>query len=128
MPAAEAAIPVVDDGLVRGDGVFEVIRVYDGRPYALADHLDRMERSIANLRLQGGAFDRPVLGREVGDLLDARGGRHDGCLRIMLTAGGHRILLTEPLPPTAERIPLAPRAQPPPRPPDRGESLPVPPN
>src|SRR4051812_5999697 len=119
MPAAEAAIPVVDDGLVRGDGVFEVIRVYDGRPYALADHLDRMERSIANLRLQGGAFDRPVLEREVGELLDARGGRHDGCLRIMLTAGGHRIPLTKPLPPPAGRIPPAPPTHAPTRPLDR---------
>src|SRR3954454_22954781 len=106
MPAAEATIPVVDDGLVRGDGVFEVIRVYDGRPYALDHHLDRMERSIANLRLQG-APDRELLEREVAELLEARGGLHDGGLRIMLTAGGRRILLTEPLPEMAERASLA---------------------
>ena len=51
MPAADAMIPVTDEGLIRGDGVFEVIRVYDGMPYAFDAHLARMERSAANLRL-----------------------------------------------------------------------------
>ena len=34
MLASEAVIPVTDEGLIRGDGAFEVIRVYDGVPYA----------------------------------------------------------------------------------------------
>jgi hypothetical protein len=34
MPVREATIPVTDDGLLRGDGAFEVIRVYDGQPSA----------------------------------------------------------------------------------------------
>src|SRR3954466_1709154 len=98
MPAAEATIPATDDGLVRGDGVFEVIRVYDGKPYAMSEHLDRIERSIANLKLTE-APARGVLEREAAELLEARGGAaFDGGLRIMLTAGGRRILITEPLP------------------------------
>jgi branched-chain amino acid aminotransferase len=32
LPVAEARIPVTDEGLLRGDGVFEVLRVYEGRP------------------------------------------------------------------------------------------------
>ena len=52
MPSRDATIPATDEGLLRGDGIFEVIRVYDGRPFALADHLDRLERSGANLRLE----------------------------------------------------------------------------
>jgi branched-subunit amino acid aminotransferase/4-amino-4-deoxychorismate lyase len=51
MPVAEAMIPVSDEGLVRGDGVFEVIRVYDAVPYAMEEHLARLERSACNLRL-----------------------------------------------------------------------------
>ena len=51
MPAAEATIPVTDEGLIRGDGVFEVIRVYDGTPYAFDAHLARLQRSAENLRL-----------------------------------------------------------------------------
>jgi branched-chain amino acid aminotransferase len=105
-PAAEARIPATDEGLIRGDGVFEVIRVYAGRPFALADHLDRLERSHRNLRLQG-EVPRGELEREAPELLEARGGeRFDGLLRIVLTAGGRRLLLTEPLPPTPERIRL----------------------
>jgi branched-chain amino acid aminotransferase len=114
LPAGEATIPVTDDGLVRGDGAFEVIRVYDGRPYALREHLDRMERSVANLRLAG-APERPVLEREVAELLEARGGSFDGGLRIMLTAGGRRILITEPLSPFPDRARLAHVTYAPPR-------------
>src|ERR687897_2180298 len=105
MPAEEATIPATDEGLLRGDGAFEVIRVYDGRPFALADHLDRLERSAANLRLSG--VPRAELEAEVPELLGARGGAEvDGCLRILLTRGGHPPLLTEPLPPTPERVRL----------------------
>jgi branched-chain amino acid aminotransferase len=105
LPAEEATIPATDEGLLRGDGVFEVIRVYDGRPFALADHLDRLERSAANLRLDGVA--RSELETEIPELLEARGGRaFDGCLRVVLTRGGRRLLLTEPLPLTPERVRL----------------------
>src|SRR4051795_6362211 len=94
-PAEEATIPVVDEGFIRGDGVFEVIRVYDGKPYKLAEHLDRLERSAANLRL-GWEVPRAELESETAALLDARGGSEfDGALRIVLTRGGRRLLLTE---------------------------------
>ena len=99
LPAREATIPATDEGLLRGDGAFEVIRVYDGRPFALADHLDRIERSAANLRLD--EVPRTELESEIPELLEQRGGAEfDGCLRIVLTRGGHRLLLTEPLPST----------------------------
>jgi branched-chain amino acid aminotransferase len=105
LPAEEATIPATDEGLLRGDGVFEVIRVYDGRPFALADHLDRLERSAANLRLD--AVPRAELESEIPELLDARGGAlFDGYLRVVLTRGGRRLLLTEPLPSTPERVRL----------------------
>jgi branched-chain amino acid aminotransferase len=100
--AEEAVIPVVDEGFIRGDGVFEVIRVYDGRPYALTEHLDRLERSAANLRL-GWEVPRQALEAEASDLLDARGGTDfDGALRIVLTRGGRRLLLTEQVAPAPE--------------------------
>jgi branched-chain amino acid aminotransferase len=51
LEAREARIPAVDDGLLRGDGVFEVVRLYAGRPFALDEHLERMAGSAANLRL-----------------------------------------------------------------------------
>ena len=101
-PAEETFIPATDEGLLRGDGAFEVIRVYDGGAFALADHLDRLERSAASLRLP--EVPRPELEREIAELLEARGGpAFDGGLRVVLTRGGRRLLLTEPLheiPPT----------------------------
>ncbi len=79
--------------------------MYDGRPFAVPDHLDRIERSAANLRLDD--VPRSQLESEIPELLAERGGAEfDGCLRIVLTRGGHRILLTEPLPPSPERIRL----------------------
>ena len=106
-PALETAIPVTDPGFLRGDGAFEVVRVYGGRPFALDAHLDRMQLSAANLRLEG-RFPRLEYEREAAALLAERGGEaFDGLLRLVLTRGGHRLLVTEPLPPTPERIRLA---------------------
>jgi len=101
--AGETMVPVVDDGFIRGDGVFEVVRVYDGQPFALPDHLDRLERSAANLRL-GQEVPRKALEREAALLVEERGGpSFDGCLRLVLTRGGRRLLVTEPVPSGAER-------------------------
>jgi branched-chain amino acid aminotransferase len=100
--ADEARIPVTDEGLLRGDGAFEVVRVYDGAPFVLTEHLDRMGRTAATLRLEG-LFHRDLYAAEAEELLEARGGRSfDGCLRMVLTRGGRRLLLTEQLPLAAE--------------------------
>jgi branched-chain amino acid aminotransferase len=105
--AAKTSIPVTDEGFLRGDGAFEVVRVYDGRPYALDEHLDRMAGSAAALRIEG-PFPRAELEREAAELLDQRGGREfDGCLRLVLTRQVRRLLITEPLPRSPERPRLA---------------------
>jgi branched-chain amino acid aminotransferase len=99
-PAEEARIPVTDEGLTRGDGAFEVLRLYDGRPFALAEHLARLERTCAGLRL---GFDAGALRSEIDALLDAAGAV-EALLRVVLTRGGRRILTVEPLP---ARLPAA---------------------
>jgi branched-chain amino acid aminotransferase len=104
MPAAEAHIPATDEGLLRGDGVFEVLRLYGGRPFALADHLGRLERSAANLRLP---LDLDTVHGDVATLLTAAGtGPEHGLLRIVLTRGGRRLLMTESLPDNPPQIRL----------------------
>ena len=95
MPTAEARIPVTDEGLLRGDGAFEVLRLYGGVPFALEDHLARLATSAANLRLDA---DLAVLRREIGALLEAAE-PDAGLLRVVLTRGGRRLAMVEPLPP-----------------------------
>ncbi len=95
LPAAEATVPATDEGLIRGDGVFEVIRVYDGRPFALDAHLARLERSAAGIRLP---LDLEAIRADANRLLAAAGAGPDhAALRIVLTRGGRRLLLTEAL-------------------------------
>lgn len=47
VPLSEARIPVLDRGFIFGDGIYEVVPVYDGRPFRLTQHLKRLERSLA---------------------------------------------------------------------------------
>jgi len=51
MPLAEAKVSVEDRGFQFGDGVYEVIRTYQGRPFSLDAHLARLDRSAAALNL-----------------------------------------------------------------------------
>jgi D-alanine transaminase len=51
MPLAEATVSVEDRGFQFGDGVYEVIRTYRGRPFELEAHLARLERSAQALDL-----------------------------------------------------------------------------
>src|SRR5688572_9401052 len=99
----EATIEVTDDGLLRGDGAFEVLRLYRGRPFALDDHLARLARSARALRLP---ID-PALVRREAEALVAHAGPADAMLRIVLTRGGRRLLLVEDLPAHDPTISLA---------------------
>jgi branched-chain amino acid aminotransferase len=102
-PTAGAVVPLRDDGLYRGDGAFEVIRIYGGRLFALEDHLDRLQRSAAAIELD---FDRTALEHEIEALIEAAG-EADGQLRVIVTRGGRRIAATEVLPPHADTLRLA---------------------
>ena len=92
--AEEARVPVTDEGLTRGDGGFEVMRLYAGRPFAYEDHMARLGRTAAGLRLD---YDEDALRAETAALLEASG-PVEGLLRVIITRGGRRILTVEPLP------------------------------
>lgn len=93
-PVAETRISVTDEGLLRGDGGFEVARLYGGRPFAMEDHYARLQRTCNGLRLE---FDLTALRAEVDALLEETG-PIEGLLRIVLTRGGRRLAMIEPLP------------------------------
>ena len=92
-PADQARIPVTEEGLLRGDGGFDALRLYGGRPCALAAHLARFERTCAGLRL---TVEHEALHAEIQALLEAAG-PVDGVLRFYATRGGRRIVLVEPI-------------------------------
>jgi branched-chain amino acid aminotransferase len=98
--AEDARIPVTDEGLLRGDGGFEVVRLYGGRPFAWRDHLARLGRTCAGLRLEA---DIDALAAEAVALLE-QAGEEDALLRLVVTRGGRRIAIVEPLP---ERVATA---------------------
>ncbi len=81
----DAVVSVFDRGLFYGDGLFETLRVYDGRPFALAAHIDRLRRSAA---LLGFPVPRRPWQRIVRSLLDRNGlGSADAWVRVILTRG-----------------------------------------
>lgn len=52
MPIEEARVPVLDRGFIFGDGVYELIPVYSGVPFRMDEHLARLERSLAAVRIR----------------------------------------------------------------------------
>ena len=52
MPVEEARVPVLDRGFIFGDGVYELIPVYSRVPFRLDEHLARLERSLAAVRIR----------------------------------------------------------------------------
>ncbi len=104
MPPEEATISILDDGLLRGDGAFEVIKLYGGHPFRLEDHYARLGRSAAAIELD---FDLDALRAEL-DALVAEEADPDGCLRVVATRGGRRVLTIERVPdwPASARIAL----------------------
>src|SRR6185369_17145355 len=52
VPIAEATLPVTDWGFTRSDVVYDVVHVFKGGFFRLADHLDRFERSMAKRRIR----------------------------------------------------------------------------
>jgi branched-chain amino acid aminotransferase len=96
-PVGEARIPVTDEGFLRGDGGFEVLRVYGGRPFALDDHFARLAHTCAGLRIDADLEALRVEARAVVT-------EPESLLRLVVTRGGRRIAIAEPLP---ERPPTA---------------------
>lgn len=79
-----AALRVTDHGLTVGDGVFETLKVVDGRPFALGPHLDRLDRSARGLGLD--TPDRVAVETGIRAVLEAEN-LPLGRLRITVTGG-----------------------------------------
>jgi branched-chain amino acid aminotransferase len=82
---AEAKISVFDHGLLYGDGVFEGIRIYNGRIFKLGEHIDRLYRSAKAIFL-----DIPTTKEEMSSLVSEtvrKNGKDNGYIRLIVTRG-----------------------------------------
>lgn len=52
LPLEEAKIPVLDRGFIFGDGVYEVIPIFNGRLFRLQEHLQRLDNSLKSIHLE----------------------------------------------------------------------------
>jgi D-alanine transaminase len=73
LPLAEARISPLDRSFLFGDGIYEVIPVYDGRAFRFAAHAERLARSLAALRIRD-PYSREQWRRIVEELIGANGG------------------------------------------------------
>ncbi|MGH8736967.1 MAG: D-amino acid aminotransferase [Burkholderiales bacterium] len=51
LPIEQATVPVLDRGFIFGDGVYELVPVYSRVPFRIDEHLRRLERSLAEVRI-----------------------------------------------------------------------------
>ena len=113
LPAAQALVPVNDRGFMYGDGLFETTRVVNGRPFRLAQHLERLVRGAEYLKIPL-PYSPKEIQKFAAQLVEANT-LPDAVLRVTLTRGaGERgytpgatatptlVMSLHPLPPQPE--------------------------
>lgn len=85
LPLDQACVPVLDRGFIFGDGVYEVIPVYAGKPFRLAHHLQRLNNSLHNIYLPNPLSDDAW--ETVLQEIISRNGDGDQSLYLQVTRG-----------------------------------------
>ncbi len=85
-PRAEAVVSVFDSGFMLGDGVWEGLRVHDGRIAFLDRHLDRLFEGAKAIAMDIG-ISREALTKRLYDTLEANGMEDGVHIRLMVTRG-----------------------------------------
>ena len=76
LPLNDARVSVMDRGFIFGDGVYEVVPCYAGRPFRFDEHMDRLDRSLGEMRIPN-PLPRDAWRELVGNLVAAYA-RHTG--------------------------------------------------
>jgi aminodeoxychorismate lyase len=85
VPEAEAVVPLNDRGFLLGDGLFETLRVANGKTFRFAQHLERLARGAEFLKIQL-PFTPRELQKFAGQLI-AQNELSEAALRVTLTRG-----------------------------------------
>jgi len=85
LPGAEASVSVFDNGFAFGDSVYETLRTYGGRPFALRRHLRRLRASAARLGFTIPQSDDELRGRI--EALLAAAANPESYLRLIVSRG-----------------------------------------
>jgi D-alanine transaminase len=84
VPLSEAKVPALDRGFLFGDAVYEVLRVYHGKPWLQDEHFRRLGRSLESIRIGGVNLDR--LRRRLAETI-AAGPFREAIAYIQITRG-----------------------------------------
>lgn len=89
LKVSEAKVSVLDRGFVFGDGVYEVVPVYGRRLFRFPEHLARLERSLAKLRIENphGRDDWLAMCRRLVAEVFAAAGAEDQLVYLQITRG-----------------------------------------
>jgi branched-subunit amino acid aminotransferase/4-amino-4-deoxychorismate lyase len=82
---ADAVVPISDRGFLLGDGLFETTRVAQGRPFRLAQHLERLLRGAEFFKIQLPNTPKEIL-KFAAELIE-KNGLSEAVLRVTLTRG-----------------------------------------
>ena len=85
VPEEEASVSVFDRGFLYGDGAFETLRIYNGKPFLLERHIGRLGHSLGSLHIPE-AYDFGDYVKAANELI-RRNEITDGILRIQVTRG-----------------------------------------
>ncbi|MBI2806580.1 MAG: aminotransferase class IV [Planctomycetes bacterium] len=84
MPLDEVTISPLDRGFIFGDAVYEVLRIYAGKPFLEQEHFDRFTRGLSELRITG--VDMPRMRRRMHETIQA-GGFTESMVYLQVTRG-----------------------------------------
>lgn len=90
IPVREAKVGVYDIGLLRGFGVYEALRTFKRKPFMFADHLARLHRSAAAMRLTVPASDEQMTSI-IDDLITRNVPQEKEALARFILTGGEAI-------------------------------------
>lgn len=104
LPGSEATVSIFDRGFLYGDGVFETMRVYDGKIFRLYKHLQRLLHGLKVLEI-GPKIGQEELRATLLDLVE-RNKLKEGMVRIYVTRGPNDSIVTaqEPWQPTVVAV------------------------